>query len=117
MVTVTVTQPESVEECDDAECMGRPHSSSVLELGRPPPKLGPNNMMSMLIGNTVERDRRIKCAICLDITQLGSGGSGLTNYVLLGCWCYHAATVGGRAEEGHSFHQECLVLLPKNLKE
>ena len=73
------------------------------------------------MGNAVERDVRVECAICLDRMPIREGGMGLPNYVLRGCSCYTAASaavacqaaVFGAEDKGHRFHQECLARLPK----
>jgi hypothetical protein len=89
----------------------------VLDIGGPPLA----GHFSDLVGNAVERDVRVECAICLDLTPIRVGGMGLPNYVLRGCSCYTAASaavarqaaVFGAEDKGHRFHQECLARLPK----
>jgi hypothetical protein len=90
----------------------------VLDIGGPPPA----GHFSELVGNAIEQDVQVECAICLDLTPIREGGKGLPNYVLRGCSCYTAASQPSLApgtllgeDKGHQFHQdsECLALLPK----
>ena len=51
------------------------------------------------VGNAVERDSRVECCVCLDISPGWCGGNGLTDFCLGGC--------------KHRFHRKCVGALTK----
>ena len=69
----------------------------VLELGGPGAVLADGH--GEYVGNAVERDSRVECCVCLDISPRWRGGNGLTDFCLGGC--------------KHRFHRKCVGALTK----